>query len=135
MFWAGFLTTLGLAHVHVRLLTRGYEIERARLQAEWDQVYNQANVLRSEVSRLRESDVILEYAYLDLNLVKFPADQIQRFDVPEDVLNDYDRTYSEIALARRGTAEYVDREPLVARVLGTILWPDGDAQARSADLE
>jgi len=130
VFWTACGVALGLAHIHLRLATRDMEIQRGRLQAEWEELWDRQGSLASGVARLRGGDRMLDYAHRKLGLVELPADQIEVWKFPRDAVERYDRAFSDIALARMGEAERVEPEPLVARLLGAVLSPE--VQARPA---
>jgi cell division protein FtsL len=129
MLWTAFFVTLGLGHIHLRMVTRDLQIQRARLQAEQEDLYNRLNTIKTEVSRLRTNEQLREYAKTELGLIE--CTDFTRRSMPDEIANGYDRVYSEIALARRGGLRSSEREPLVPRLLGTVLMPDAQADTAS----
>jgi len=128
---AGFVVALGLGHIHLRLATRDMQIQSTSLQAEWTQLFDQKNALAADLSRLTGGGRMLEYAQAKLDLIALPAEQIVVWELPENVMQRYDVVYTQVALARSGATERPDgREPLMTRLLGTVLSPE--AQARPA---
>lgn len=131
VFWTTCVVALGLAHIHLRLATREMAIQRSRLQAEWEELWDRHGALASEVERLRGGDRMLDYAHRKLGLVELPADQIEVWELPRRLVERYDRANSDIALARAGGAEHAEPEPLMARLLGAVLSPEVQAQPAS----
>jgi len=131
LFWIAYVVALGLCHIHLRLATRDMEIQRRKLQAEWDQLWNERNSLASEVAALSDGDRMLEYARNELHLVALPAERITVWAMPKDLVERYDRAYTEIALSRESERERSRKEPLLARLLGTVLAPEAQARSES----
>lgn len=130
LFWTVYLIALGLAHVHLRLVARDMEIQCTQLQAEWKDLYESETALKSEIAQLRGGERMLAYARRKFNLVDLPPDQIVVWNLPRQLVDRYDRTYSEIVLARAGKGRSQGRESLLARLLNAVLSPE-QAQARS----
>jgi cell division protein FtsB len=126
MFWTAFFVTLGLGHIHLRMVTRDLQIQRARLQVEQDELYNSLNTIKTAVSRLRDNEMLRARAKTELGLIE--CRDFKTRSLPEEIADGYDRAYSEIALARRGSLHSSAREPLVPRLLGTVLLPDAQAE-------
>jgi hypothetical protein len=132
VFWAGLGVALGLAYIHVQLATRDLAIQRSYAQAAWEELMDEKRALSSEVARLRGGDDILDYAREHLKLVHLPADRIEVWKMPRDVVEKYDRVYTEIALARRTDVERARTEPLFGRLLGAVLSPLDRREASAA---
>lgn len=127
----GFIVILGLAHIQLRLATRGMEIQRSRLQADRTELRNRQSALVTEVRRLSGGEDLLVYARDRLGLVEVPADQIRVLHMPQHIENRYDHDYSKIALARMGDKARPQREDFLDRLLATVLSPEAQAQPAS----
>ena len=130
LFWVAFGVTLGLGHNWVQVATRDMAIQRGRFQVEREELWNKRCALASEVTRLSGGDDVMECARA-MGLIEVPVEQIRFWPMPREIADKYDRTYSDIALARGRETDRSQREDLVEWLLGTVLSPDAQAHPAS----